>query len=298
MSKSQYSSLWHLACSIQSFWRGQRKLMAIYTGYFDESGDEHQESFVLGGLVLDADSVRDFDVAWSEAISDLPRKNGELYFHTTDFVSGNDVYRERWKGRYDDKLRLLTNLAGAIAKFSYQTFSVVLNMGDFSRIDSFLQYAEAIGHPYAIACRIGYTQMHFWAERNGVFSPVKMLVEARQGMGEVYQLFEKDRLPQPSPESKCVPAIQAADYIAWTRHRRRHPTEPSRRVMESWETVPSYLHTDQIYEFKDYVDIAKNIVEANNNLPIPLRSDKNTKVVFTHEQKRVRSRFTRRPTKQ
>jgi hypothetical protein len=35
-------------CSIPSFWKGERKLMAIYTGYFDESGDENEESFLLG----------------------------------------------------------------------------------------------------------------------------------------------------------------------------------------------------------------------------------------------------------
>jgi Protein of unknown function (DUF3800) len=268
--------------------------MAIYTGYFDESGDEHQETFILGGLVLDADQVAEFDADWVEAVRDLPWKNGKPYFHTTDFVSGNDVYDPIWKGRYDDKLAILSALAKIIAKYCLQIFSAVLIMDEFALLDAYIKFGEVAGHPYAMACRIGDQQLRYWANANSIFSPIKMIVEERHGMGEVYELFAKDELYSPSSESKATPALQAADYIAWMRLRKRHPTLPYKQVKASWLEMPSYLHQDQIFGFSDFVKIARNIVVANAGKLLPSREDPNFVVTFNNSSKRVRTPFKRK----
>lgn len=284
-----------LTFQIRHFGKGNVNLMAIYTGYFDESGDEQQESFVLGGLVLDANRIAEFDFDWAEALKDLPPKNGKPYFHTTDFVSGNDIYEPVWKGRYNEKLAILTGLAKVIARYSFQTFSAVLFMNEFATLDASIKFGEVAGHPYAMACRIGEQQLRYWANANSILTPIKMIVEERHGMGEVHELFAKDRLAPPSVESKATPALQAADYIAWMRLRKRHPTLPYRQVKESWREVPSYLHTDQMFGISDFVTIARNIIDANEGKLLPARDDPNHLVTFNNSPDRIRTPFKRKP---
>jgi len=272
--------------------------MGIYTGYFDESGEEKiSESFVLGGIVLDADCVKDFDNEWGAIVETLPRKDGELYFHTTDFIGGYDVYKNEWKGRFEQKLTVLSQMTALLTKFGFQIFSAALDMNDYALLDSYIKFGEVAGHPYAMACRIGDMQLRLWAERNGCHA-VRMVVENRPGkMGEVVKLFEKDLLLPPVPEQKSAPALQAADLIAWMRFRKRHPNYLYRTVKDCWRNIPKYLETDQIFGFNDFVRIARNIISEKAGELIPARSDPNYQVRFKSEPRQDRVQFKRKAKK-
>lgn len=285
-----------MACTIPSFWKGNARLMAIYTGYFDESGDENEESFLLGGIALEADRVIEFDHDWREITGKLPMRDGKPYFHTTDFMSGNDVYKPEWKGRYEEKREILTKLARVMAQYGLQFFTAVLEMEAYATVDACIKFGEAAGHPYAMACRIGEMQLRYWAEANSILSPVKMVVENRRGkMGEVVSLFEKDLLVPPTIEDKSALALQAADLIAWMRLRKRHPTEPYEKVKSAWDEIPRYLVTDQVFGLSEMVNTAQNIIRANRGKMLPLRSDSNYFVRFSTKPRDIRKPFRRKP---
>jgi hypothetical protein len=272
--------------------------MAIYTGYFDESGDENDESFLLGGISLGDDHVAEFDRDWAEVVGKLPQKEEKLYFHTTDFLSGNDVYNPEWKGRYDEKREILIKLTKIMARYGLQFFSTVLEMEAYAAVDAHIKFGEAAGHPYAMACRIGDVQLRSWANRNSILSPPKMIVENRAGkMGEVVRLFEKDLLSPPVIEDKSTPALQAADLIAWMRLRKRHPTPVYESVKVAWREIPKYLVTDQVFGLSDMIKIARGIIQANDGKMLPLRSDPNHIVQFPNRPRETRQPFNRKPRK-
>jgi len=136
--------------------------MGIYTGYFDESSDENQPYFVVGGIILDADNAANFDADWREAIKDLPLLNGEPFLHTADFVSGYEQYETEWKGRYDEKLAILSRAARVISRHSLQTVTAALCMEHYHVADSFVKVSESLGHPYTLLARIAYKLMEQW----------------------------------------------------------------------------------------------------------------------------------------
>jgi hypothetical protein len=133
--------------------------------------------------------VREGSPEWDEVIKSLPQKNDQPYFHTTDFVSGNDIYEDKWKGRYLEKLELLRSLARVIYHFAYKTITCVLDTDDYVAMDRVIKWSEAVGHPYAFACRTAHDQIQYWRRRNSVPSTVKMVIENRNGTGEVMDLF-------------------------------------------------------------------------------------------------------------
>jgi hypothetical protein len=100
--------------------------MSVCTGYFDESSDEENPNFVMGGIILDAENATSFERDWREAIKELPRLKGEPFLHTADFVSGNEQYDPDWKGRYEEKLAILSDAARVISHYSLQTITGVV----------------------------------------------------------------------------------------------------------------------------------------------------------------------------
>ena len=291
--QSQYSPLYHLACSVPSFWKGAKKLMAIYTGYFDESSDEEQPYLVMGGLILDAEKAADFDRDWRDAIRELPRLNDEPFLHTADFVSGNNQYAPEWKGRYEEKLFILSAAASVINRYSFQAITGVLHMQDYRELDSVIKVSETIGHPYTVGARIAYQHMLVWARRNSIASPIKMVLEARDGIGDVIEMFQINGYPIPSSEPKGLPALQAADYIAWVRLKRFQPNPSYLQVKDSWKQINKILYTDQGFTGSDLQATIGRAAEQHPDIVFPRRADDTTFVTYNGKFKSPRRPFKR-----
>jgi hypothetical protein len=176
--------------------------MGTYTGYFDESSHEEDPYLVMGGIILDTDAASDFDSDWRAAIGDLPHLDDHPFLHTADFVSGDEQYESDWKGRYEEKLAILSAAARVISHHSLQVISCVLFMEDYRALDSEVKLSEALGHPYTVASRLAYQHMQAWAKRNSIASPIKMVLEARNGMGDVIEMFRINEHELPVPEKK------------------------------------------------------------------------------------------------
>lgn len=184
--------------------------MASYTAYFDESGHETAPFFTFGGLVLDTEGADVFEGQWREAIAPL----GEL--HTSQFIVGKDGY-EQWNNQgLEWKQRLLSRAARVVAKNSYQTFSMTLDMNDFAAISLGQNFDRAIAHPYALGARFAVVQVTHWSDRNSIIGRVPMVFERREdrNIEETIRVFTRDHLNIPSFEGKGVAPLEAADLIA------------------------------------------------------------------------------------
>jgi hypothetical protein len=267
--------------------------MGIYTGYFDESSDEEQPYFVMGGIVLDAEDAADFDKDWRDAIKELPLLEGEPFLHTADFVSGNEQYKPVWKGRFDEKLLILSAVARVICRYSLQVITSAVNMKDYRALDSVLKVSEAVGHPYTVAARIAYQQMLRWANRNSILSPIKMVLESRSGIGDVIEMFAINGEPTPDPEPKGLPQLQAADYIAWMRLKRYEPTASYERVKASWKEINRILYTDQPFTLAHLGATLVRLAEQHPEISFPMREDDRTLITFNSNFKKPRRPFKR-----
>lgn len=273
--------------------------MAIYTGYFDEGSHEDEPYFVMGGVVIDADKIADFDKDWREAIKALPpfkdappHFEGLPFLHTADFVSGNGDYDPAWKGRYEEKLEILSSAARVISRYSLQTITCSIYMDHYRLFDSHAKVSEALGHPYSLASLLAYQLTKRWAEMNHISTPVKMVLEARQGIGDVTEMFEIYGYPIPAPERKGPPQLQAADYVAWMRLKKYQPTSSSDRVKASWKEINKALYVDQPYMLSHMLVTVSDLA-AQVDTPFPLRGDDRTLITYNSDFKRPRRPFKR-----
>jgi Protein of unknown function (DUF3800) len=276
-----YSPLKHLVHSIWGYWSGGRKLMAFYTGYFDESGHEAADIFVIGGLVLDVEDPSIFESEWRTAISPL------TFLHTADFIGGHGKF-EKWNYLgLDGKRALLERAAQVIAKHSFQTFSVSLDMDAYKRINDERIFAEAIGKPYSLCARFASVQMRHWSQPNSIPERVKLVFEKRQGFqGEIASVFERDNLDVPAFEGKEVLPLQAADLIAWLYQGKITKSKRFDQMKSVYRQLPRILHTHDSLGYRKLLEISQRVPR---NI-VHTRAERDAPVVFHSDPKRVRSR--------
>ncbi len=245
------SALRHLVNSIFGFWEGTRKLMAVYTAYFDDSGHENQKYLVCAGHVIDVEEPEKFDRGWLEAISPL------TFLHTKDFVGGYGQYAE-WKGRGPEKREILCRAAKFIGQKAFQTFSVVLAMDDYERLNRESAFSESLARPFALCARFASVQLQDWNRQN---ERIKMVFEQREeGEGDVVDIFARDGLPRPSFEEKKLTPLQAADLLAWAYDSKYSRPDAYQRIgREIIGEIPAALHTHDFISYPDLVRITKRV---------------------------------------
>lgn len=267
--------------------------MGEYIGYFDESSHEEGPYLVMGGIILDADNAADFDSEWRAAVRDLPLLEGQPFLHTADFISGNGQYEADWKGRYKEKLAILSAAARVISRYSLQVISCVLFMEDYRALDSELKLSEALGHPFTVVSRIAYQRMQAWARRNSIADPIKMVLEARNGIGDLIEMFRINGHELPVPEKKGPPQLQAADYIAWMRLKKYLPNSSFEQVADSWKQINRALYTDQTFGLDDMLRTLSSAAEQHPDIAFPQRGDDSTFVTYNGKFKNPRRPFKR-----
>ena len=289
----QHPSLKHIALSLGSFWKVRRRTMALFTAYLDEGGHEHDPYFVMGGLALDVDKIEEFENDWLAAINNLPihPETSLPFLHTTDFMTGEKKFTA-WKGRYDEKAIVLTNVARVICKHSVRQFTCVLDMKDYSELNEEIQLSEAVGMPYSLLARFTWEMVRAWKYRTRFTDPVAMMLEDRKGGGDVYELFVNDNQPVPLSGSKTLPALQAADYITWMRQQKISPSNGYSHVRKSWGETCSYLHDDYTIDRRD-LNTIRDETEKLGEGSIPIRGSE-LQTRFVSNIKRIRPRFRMR----
>jgi hypothetical protein len=174
-----------------------------------------------------------------------------------------------------------------------QTITTVVDMEHFRAVDSQLKASEIVGHPYTVAARVAYQHMEYWANRNSVSTPIKLILEERHGIGDVIEMFRINGHPLPAPESKGLPQLQGADYIAWMRLKKYHPSSSYERVKASWNEINKILYTDQTFDGWSLIRTLQDAAAQIPDTPFPRRDDNQTLVTFNSNSKRPRQPFKR-----
>lgn len=223
VSLSYLENLWFL---MHRSYDPARATFAL-TSYLDDSGsDDLSLVTAMGGPIMSRDAFLDFSSLWSKMLRPY-RVDQPL--HMTDFI-GN--------GRYvlmpsEMKLALFTKVTKLIMDHRLYSLSVAVPQVDFRSLLSADVCRQLIG-PYAMAFFCVVMQTHDIAARSAFYAePVSYLIDT--GFAFQNQLTQAHRAIVESYRKKredCfvgamafdsddrVPALQAADMIAWAARKR------------------------------------------------------------------------------
>lgn len=185
--------------------------MAMYSAYFDESGSEDSEYFVVAGCIADVEQWIEFEREWTELLSPL----GTRIFHTVDFHSRSGPFNQLTPRKAGE---LLSRLVGVICRRVERTISRALKMAEYKATNENYVFADCYGNPYPLLCRSCMGLVETWAQKHTI--PTSDLLyffeNGAKHKGQLRWIAERDRLPVPIFLNKTdsVP-IQAGDLLAW-----------------------------------------------------------------------------------
>jgi hypothetical protein len=247
--------------------------MTEYAAYLDDSGHPDDSPFVVAaGFLASAAQWDAFGREWINALAEL--QIGEV-LHMAEF------HGSRSKKEEGQALERLTSI---INTHTEAAFSCTIDMSDYRRLNDKFPLEEAIGTPFAIACRTVAAKINLWRKR--FFKPgdgLSVYVEAgTKHIGDMEQAFERDELPKPSRVTKNHPAAQAADLFAWESF--RHGTHGEQR-----RSLRNLLMNKNLYEG---IMREKNLMHSLSATKAPPREvlPDNVEFSFHSAPKRPRTR--------
>jgi hypothetical protein len=253
--------------------------MSAYSLYIDDSGHPDDRPYVVvAGFIAPDGNWLAFEAEWKDSLKN--HGLGEV-FHMADFM--------RQDRRPSDRGRILGDLRFIIQKHTACCFSCGVDMAAYRKVNDEYALEESLGAPYALAGRSLAVSLRIWKAAE-LPNDDRWLIFAESGSkhrGDMEQVFERDRLPHPQTVPKSMPAVQAADMLAWEifqclledgRPRRRN----LRRLVED---NPKY-HTRLR---------AKELINTCQSAKVPPRDTipPNTRFRFYSNPKRLRRRTIR-----
>jgi hypothetical protein len=180
-------------------------LMALYEGYFDESGDFEEEPkiFCVSGYYLESEQAKAMTAEWKQ----LLETHGIPYFHMVDCAHGNPPF----KGK--NCVEIATQCIALIKKYTLYGFSVVSKAEYFTASDRRPdEYAMCVD-----AC-IG--ALRGFLDTNRLDGEIAYFFESgHKSAGMVYNMFarrvEADGASITFESKLKVPLLQAGDLLAW-----------------------------------------------------------------------------------
>jgi hypothetical protein len=210
-----YSAVEHLAYSV---WLGAYKpnnLFAMFTAYFDESGNANDKNGTLtvaGGVSTIQKWLR-LEAQWK----DILKHHGVTVFHMQECAAGTGEY-EGWGS--DRRRKLVSDLSECIARNVKHTFSVTVLLEGWDRINEEFRLVANHGQPYAFCGRFVALCARSWMKRKGYTTPIRYVFEdGAKGKGQLVDLMSRHDGATPDFMAKSAPALQTADLIAWKTRR-------------------------------------------------------------------------------
>jgi hypothetical protein len=188
--------------------------MAMYSAYFDESGDNHADFLVVAGAVADVNQWVQLEREWLDVLSPLKT----TVFHATDFEVGNPPFDALSEPEKDD---LFVRLVGIIRRRVERTCAGVISMEHYRISNQKYVLAEHYGFPYPTAARVCMGGVEEWAFKHSI--PVSETLfffeDGAKHKGQIEWIAERDSLPIPIFRKKAdVVALQSGDLLAWLIH--------------------------------------------------------------------------------
>lgn len=229
-----------LVCGLPAH-RRERRLMAVYAGYGDDSGSHAQSPImVLAVVVAEYETWKTFSDEWWQALTQnkpLRRVNNEIYFKSSDAEALTGCFESFTREEADAKVEVLTNIVlkhityAMLSSVKWEYFTDIFQKGVPKPKGRLHNYFK---HPY-------YLLFH------DVTSSVCNM-QLHEGLGEIDFVFDKqgkmlsrcirqydDIKGEFSPairqvagqviegDDKVVLPIQAADLVAWQSRSRSWP---------------------------------------------------------------------------
>jgi hypothetical protein len=249
--------------------------MTQYALYVDDSGHpSDQERVVAAGFIASVEQWQRFDTEWVAVVA-----RHELgIFHMTDFEAA----------KRKDRGRVLQHLVEVIQKNTSSSFSCLVSMAAYKKINDIYALEEAIGTPYSIAMRGLVRNVNLW-KKNFLDPSDTVSVFVEQGtlhFGDMQEAFRRDGLPIPRSVPKNNVRVQPADMLAWEVFR-YDQIGPIRRSMKELVKYHQHLATNHGMFLEDNILIScqqMGNVHKRSELP------PNAQHVYHSSPKRMRRR--------
>jgi hypothetical protein len=211
-TRTDYSAVSHLGFALFGE-NNRRKLSAMFTAYFDDSGHpDRGPELVVGGYISTVEKWVRFEEEWSEVLELFDVE----YFHMKEFAHSTGEF-SGWKGNDGRRIAFLKRLAKVIRRRVLASVSSAMLMNDFRAVDEIYALSEFVS-PYPI-CGVNsqHKSIEWLKEHNLPVEHLKFVYEdGTKDKGKFVDLADNLRFPIPSFEPKRkFRALEAADFIAW-----------------------------------------------------------------------------------
>ncbi len=248
--------------------------MAMFTAYFDASGEERQPFIVVSGFVANFQQWQMLELAWKGVHEEY---EADLPFHAAEFMAAYQTperYAAQSKARAD-YVRLsqspkkanefIQKLAMAEVSTMHCGISCMVPMDVYNDISSLLPLNEVVP-PYALGARMCIERLRQWREMFAIPESVEYIFEHGDfGQAKFTDLMEVEGEAIPIYKRKDEFAgLQAADHYAWEqfnvrkRHRQNASFVPNETVSWLIWGIPK-LHTEPTRELLIKLCRAKGI---------------------------------------
>jgi hypothetical protein len=180
--------------------------MTEYAVYLDDSGHPADQPYVIAaGFLSTTEEWLAFESEWKTAL--VKHQMGDV-FHMTDFHGKHDKPKEGI---------VLEDLTTITRKHTRATFSVVVEMEAYKKLNELYPLEECIGTPFAIAARTVGKGINNWKAKFFKSEDVlQVFLEAgTKHMGDMEEAFRRDHLPVPQKVTKAHTPTQPCDLLAW-----------------------------------------------------------------------------------
>lgn len=235
----------------------ETRLMAMFTAYFDASGNSLDQPFVIvSGYVANFLQWKTFEAEWARCHAIF---NVSMPFHMATFVAACErpTYKNQKNARSDyveiskDLNRaaaFLKQLAGIQVSYVHCGISCIVRMDVYNGISSLLKLGDVVP-PYALGARMCINRLRRWEKEFGI-PPTEIIFESgdcEQGKLTHLMVDEGDNPPIYKNKNDFA-GLQGADQYAWEQFsylkgvQQRGQRNP--RLSFSWllESIPK-LHT-------------------------------------------------------
>ncbi|MGA3263397.1 MAG: hypothetical protein ABSC47_05050 [Terracidiphilus sp.] len=236
-----------------------------------------QPFVIVAGFVATEKKWLNFEGKWRQALRDFGL--GEVA-HATD-IEHSDLLSRSQK---DEIFRVLARIA---KQNTTAAFSIAIDMDAYHEINDKYAFDEFIGTPHALAARTFAKEIRTWRKTiRGKYELMVFYEKGGEHIGDMKEVFARDRLPDPQPVEKKHPAVQAADLFGWLYAFYLR----NRGKIDSIDTIRNKpVVFGGLYKKKDLLALARN-----TKVPLRKRLGANSHIAFHTAPKRSRKRRVKR----
>ena|SRR5437016_4805627 len=222
-AKTAYSLIRHLGGALWLYHDPARCWMAMFTAYYDASGQgsDKEGALVVAGVVATEDKHIQFEAAWRAVLGDF----SVPYLHMKEFAHSVGAFAE-WKGNESRRASFLGSLVGVMKRNLNKTFSVWLPIAEFKALTRQYSFPGPLKKPFVFCASNCSGRIERWIDKQYHGQPVAHVFEAGDlGLGEFVNAAPHLRqgsvaaVPKVDPRSgKRLCQFEAADFLAWEGH--------------------------------------------------------------------------------